>query len=335
MEGQAAEEPKREPKQATLSSLLKEFGLESPLDLVWSHATNNHAFLQETLNGGRVHMMEADVLMGRHEAVGAEDVGPIPIMAPPPALSSDLSFVEFARAVREHHMKGGRRIGVKLDFKDPDAVVPVLQNLTLEGVGVDSPVWVNADIWRGPGGMEPKINATVFLEACRKYSPHASLSVGWTTGPGGLHGIPGTLIGVAGYRPKHINVALRDLRAAGLLPEERNSSAIRDIDGRNETALITFPVSAIYTRLSAERSDTFDRLLGASDGCTLTLWGEDTISGSQYVETGGMSKYKGKIFVDTKPPKIAGILFEHRNALSALLISVIVLPMVVLILLNM
>uniref|UniRef100_A0A7S0WNM7 Menorin-like domain-containing protein n=1 Tax=Pyramimonas obovata TaxID=1411642 RepID=A0A7S0WNM7_9CHLO len=324
---------KREPEQATLASLLAHFGLESPVNLVWSHATNSHALLKESLEGGKVHMIEADILMGRHETDGGEGGAEIPIMAHPPATSSDLSFAEFARSVREQHANGGRRIGVKLDFKDPKAVVPVLQNLTSEGVGENSPVWVNADIWQGPGGAVPKFNAMEFLAACRKYCPYASLSVGWTTGPGGLHGIPGALIGTAGYRPKHIDVALRDLRAAGILPHEGNSSAIEGLDGRNETTLITFPVSVIYTRISAKRTDTFDRLLSASEGCTLTLWGEDTVSGSRYVESGAMSKYKGKIFVDTKPPKFAGVLFEHQTTLSVVLFTaVLAIPVLVFIL---
>jgi len=322
MKDGADEASARELRPATLSSLLAQFGLTSPLELVWSHATNSHALLNEALDGGKVHMMEADILMGRHESRDALNV-PVPIMAHPPAISSDLSFVEFTRAVREHHAKGGRRVGVKLDFKDPLAVAPVLQNLTSEGLGVDSPVWVNADIWRGPGGMQPKFNAMEFLEACRKYCPHASLSVGWTTGPGGLHGVPGALIGTAGYRPKHIDLALRDLRAAGILPEEGDSSVVSSTNGKNETPLITFPVSVIYTRLSARRKDTFDRLLAASEGCTLTLWGEDTVSGARHVETGEMSKYTGKIFVDTKPPRIAGLLFEHQGILSVSLFAAV------------
>jgi len=317
-------------------------------------------------------MIEVDILMGRY-ALDASDLGldtpsvvshqinvvshltlpnvDEPILAHPPELRSDLTFAHFAQIIREHNAKGGNLVGIKLDFKDPAAVIPVLNVLSAVGVGKDIPIWVNADIWQGPGGGIPKFKPVEFLEACRKYCPLASLSVGWTTGPGGLHGIPGTFVGVGGYHPKHINAALRDLRAAGILPEEgvrpgrpaipvtretretRDTHETHEIGGSiNDTVLITFPVSVIYTRLSLRRNDTFDRLINASEGCTLTLWGEDTVSGFRNAESGAMGKYTGKIFVDTKPPKFAGILLEHIVVLNGLVFAaLLIVPIVLLV----
>lgn len=82
--------------------------------------------------------------------------------------------------------------GIKFDFKDPDAVLPTMallrasvaeQQAAWEGV----PVWLNADVLRGPGGGAASGTAPFdpngFVRTCQEEYPEALLSLGWTTGP--------------------------------------------------------------------------------------------------------------------------------------------------------
>ena len=61
-------------------------------------------------------MIEADILLG---TVAGGDGATVPIMAHPPHLSSDLSFLNFLAAVVAHNAVAAAafRVGIKLDFK--------------------------------------------------------------------------------------------------------------------------------------------------------------------------------------------------------------------------
>jgi len=85
--------------------------------------------------------------------------------------------------------------GIKLDFKDPRAVEPVLQILRR---AIDKElqeetlqqrhhlqVWLNADVLQGPGGSPSLFVAQKFIATCMKEFPYAVLSLGWTTGATG------------------------------------------------------------------------------------------------------------------------------------------------------
>lgn len=63
-------------------------------------------------------MLEADISLG--QVVGKEGP-PIPIMAHPPATTSDISLAEFLEAIAKHNEKGVDVKGVKLDFKSIEA----------------------------------------------------------------------------------------------------------------------------------------------------------------------------------------------------------------------
>ncbi len=88
---------------------------------MWSHACNSHAQLVEALHNGDITMIEADVMF-------SADRTKI-IMSHPPHRDSDLGLSDFLHAVAAHNQliltqpnKHGK--GVKLDFKDPDVVLP-------------------------------------------------------------------------------------------------------------------------------------------------------------------------------------------------------------------
>ena len=117
----------------------------SPSTAVFAHACNSRAQLDAVLatsgQPGAVTMIEADLLVSSRGET---------IMAHPPALESDLSMLEFVRAVAaENRARFAAAtaspaaaavaaaatanvpllIGIKLDFKDPAAVSPTLRAL--------------------------------------------------------------------------------------------------------------------------------------------------------------------------------------------------------------
>uniref|UniRef100_G3NHS9 Menorin-like domain-containing protein n=2 Tax=Gasterosteus aculeatus aculeatus TaxID=481459 RepID=G3NHS9_GASAC len=136
-------------------------------DVTWSHAVNSRSRLAEALTGP-THMMEADVIIR-----GADPKEPI--MAHPPDTDSDITLKEWLEAL------GGSDKGVKLDFKSLEAVSPSV--VLLEDVyRSNRPVWVNADVLPGPGGLASPLDPLAFLSSVSTLPPHTVLSLGWTTG---------------------------------------------------------------------------------------------------------------------------------------------------------
>lgn len=65
---------------------------------------------------GDINMIEADIVLGKLNNSGED----LPVMAHPPANSSDLSLTEFMLRILEHNEEHGEDAeakGVKLDFK--------------------------------------------------------------------------------------------------------------------------------------------------------------------------------------------------------------------------
>jgi len=149
-------------------------------NVTWAHAVNSKAKLQEALQNPGVRMLEADIVMG---AIIGTEIRYTPIMAHPPAVQSDLSFQEFITTVVEFNEGKSleSRKGVKLDFKTIVAVERVVKSIQALQI-TDFPVWLNADILKGPGGFPFPIPATKFIELCQQYLPTNTLSIGWTTG---------------------------------------------------------------------------------------------------------------------------------------------------------
>lgn len=63
-------------------------------------------------------MLEADIVMGQ---IRGQEGPPVPIMAHPPATSSDLSLEAFMKSVAQHNSATDKQKGVKLDFKSIEA----------------------------------------------------------------------------------------------------------------------------------------------------------------------------------------------------------------------
>jgi len=141
----------------------------------WSHATNSKALLDQALADSTM-MIEADVSLGPEN---------VPIMAHPPANTSDLSLVQFLEYVLASTESGAKK-GIKLDFKFLGVVEPSLHILDGLRDKLKIPLWLNADILQGPGGGNP-VEGNDFLNVCKKVFPGATLSTGWTTGPEGQY----------------------------------------------------------------------------------------------------------------------------------------------------
>ena len=199
------------------SDAASHFGLASARDLVWAHAVNSVALLEAALaDDSGVHMLEVDLVLSREglearrdgRVVRASDVllaHPLPTFATDAdsdsdaSRVSDLDFETFVRAIVAHvRAPDARRIGVKLDFKELSCVEPCVARLKDAGVGAPerrgflgtgigspkraaalaaTPLWLNADVVRGPGGRDP-IDGERFVDLCAAACPTATLSLG-------------------------------------------------------------------------------------------------------------------------------------------------------------
>ncbi|XP_013187139.1 protein FAM151B isoform X2 [Amyelois transitella] len=167
--------------------------------VTWAHAVNNKTYLQAAL-ASNVSMLEADIVLGH---VSGSEGPPIPIMAHPPATSSDLSLAEFLSTVQEANRGKSKPKGVKLDFKSIEAF-----EKSQELIGqytkpeVNFPIWLNADILPGPVEATTKpVDAERFLKLGATH-PRTVLSIGWTTRFGGN-------ITEGEYSREHIGTMLR------------------------------------------------------------------------------------------------------------------------------
>uniref|UniRef100_A0A0A9XAN4 Menorin-like domain-containing protein n=1 Tax=Lygus hesperus TaxID=30085 RepID=A0A0A9XAN4_LYGHE len=138
---------------------------DGPPDLTtvtFAHGTNSKQKLRDAIGNTTIEMIEADIVMGT--ITGANKTKRIPIMAHPPATTSDLSLEQFLKTVLEAPK------GIKLDFKSSEAFeasMDILTNFFNDMIDETFPVWLNADILPGPGARDnPGVNATLFLTAC-------------------------------------------------------------------------------------------------------------------------------------------------------------------------
>jgi hypothetical protein len=82
---------------------------------------------------------------------------------------SDLTFRDFLHRVITHLAEGGRRVGIKLDFKEADCVAPCLELLRFCGVGGEEQDDVDAagsGSGRGKGSSE-SIDVAAAVAAAR------------------------------------------------------------------------------------------------------------------------------------------------------------------------
>ena len=103
----------------------------------WAHAVNSRAELAAALADPAVHMLEADLLMSRPPERASSSSGASAsevLMCHPPARESDLGFEDFMSDVIAA-LREGRRVGIKLDFKEIECVAPCLDLLRAKGFG--------------------------------------------------------------------------------------------------------------------------------------------------------------------------------------------------------
>jgi len=123
-------------------------------------------------------MAEASVVSGIKEG----SMHKIPIIAKHPSSSSELSLEEFLDVVIETNNFKGRRKGIKLNLSQQEMVVPVLKTLRNRSEEISFPVWLSAEVIRGPVNAEdPTIDGEIFIADCLRYMPNVTLSLGWTT----------------------------------------------------------------------------------------------------------------------------------------------------------
>lgn len=204
-----------------------------------------------------VMMLEADILMGNHGQF--QDMQPI--MAHPPAQLSDLTFTQFLDGVLRATKIEGKRKGIKLDFKDIEAVEPCLKQLKLrvEELGSPSfPIFVNADILEGPVNATKKpLNPERFISLVKENAPFAVLSIGWTTRFGTDD--PADEIREGKYTKLQMKEMLKVLRAHGGNPPVFPH--------------VTFPVRA---GLAAESIEELLYLTARVTDSSITLWSPKT-----------------------------------------------------------
>lgn len=211
--------------------------------ITWAHAVNNKTALEAALKSDTIMMLEADVSLGK--LIESKNATAIPIMAHPPANESDLSLEAFVNATLE---KNARK-GIKLDFKSTEAFKASKSILDRLHNDTSFPVFLNADILRGPvnATTEP-VDANAFLAQAKLY-PQFVLSVGWTTR--------------YGSEPKVTE---------GRYTEDNVKEMIQALKGQQIAQPITYPVRA---GLAANDTDAIKSLMKDSSSMknvTLTVW---------------------------------------------------------------
>jgi hypothetical protein len=265
----------------------------------WNHKTNSQAELKKALESNETMMIEADVIMGNVTNGLNTTATNVPIMAHPPAASSDLSLEEFLRQVLDNKKKG-----IKLDFKTIQAVeasVLILQNKNLT-----VPVWLNADILKGPvngtGTAEP-VDPKRFLDSAAKL-PQALLSIGWTTSD--------PVNNQNATTEKYTN--------------EQVTEIVKYLQNNKINQSVTYPVRACY---AANDAAVLKNLLSNSkaQNPTLTVWSavNDVVDAdklSEVINSVGLDK----VYVDVPDSlwqklKLSSSAYSAQSSLSVVLTS--------------
>ncbi|KAJ8976501.1 hypothetical protein NQ317_018445, partial [Molorchus minor] len=215
--------------------------------ITWAHAVNNQSYLTSTLNNTDIMMIEADIVLGTVN--GTTSTTQIPVMAHPPANTSDISLATFLETINAFNTNNATnttsRKGVKLDFKTLEVFNQSLSIISQYDQG-NYPLWINADIISGPinATTEP-VNATQFLERASQFN-NTVLSIGWTTEYGS--------------------------NVTGNYSSDQIQSMLDVIVQNNVTQNITFPVRA---GLAAESLSGMQSLIANVTNSTLTIWSSE------------------------------------------------------------
>jgi len=156
--------------------------LPPPSSLRWSHATNSLSKLDSALSDPTITAIEADIMMG-HCTTGSSISGNASspnrgsdrtaIMSHPPYEQSDLSAERFLFAIFQDMRENCRKRHIKLDFKEMEAVGPVLNLIATHHkndiLHWEPTIFLNADILEGPGVRGPSavsVQPGKFLNTC-------------------------------------------------------------------------------------------------------------------------------------------------------------------------
>lgn len=155
-------------KNNQLDYLLKFFNVQNPWDVIWVHKVNDIERLNKYVVSSDAMIVEGDIILSKND----KEV----VMAHPPETLSNLTFRKWFSMLVEN------RRGAKLDLKTPNAIIPafeIMQSINNTSI----PIFVNADIIKGPEGKTPLFKIEEFVNLLKKYFPKATLSIGWTTAP--------------------------------------------------------------------------------------------------------------------------------------------------------
>lgn len=142
-------------------------------NIKWAHGVNNLASLKKALESD-VNMIEGDVML---QGQGTDKQSLVPIMAKFPDTTSDIPLEEWLDMIIQTNKKG-----IKLDFQSIDAVEISLQKLKAIKEKILVPVWLHADVIKGPLGQEPTVDGVRFIKHIQRLFPECTISLGWTTG---------------------------------------------------------------------------------------------------------------------------------------------------------
>jgi hypothetical protein len=145
-----------------------------PESVVWAHGVNLPAQLHHALRDG-TNFIEADVCWNTVSAV--------PVMRHSSyssrPLAHEFTFAEFVHTFITCNFKV---LGLKLDFKSGASIMPCMQ--LLRDCQFHLPLWLNADVCKGPGGLEPSVTPSEVFDCIHMGYNKAldlTLSIGWTT----------------------------------------------------------------------------------------------------------------------------------------------------------
>ncbi|XP_069989992.1 protein FAM151B isoform X2 [Penaeus vannamei] len=214
--------------------------------ITWGHAINDKDLLQSSIDNATIMMLEADVSPRRLIGQSPDDPH-IPIMAHPPYETSNLSLEMWIDEVIKAN-ENGKNKGAKLDFKSLSIVKYSLEILRNRTEKITFPLWLNADILKGPvGSSRIPVDADKFLALCTEYFPQATLSVGWTT-------------------------QYSEEDKPGAYTKEMVEEMVATLEKNNITQPITFPIRAAFV---GESLENLEWLLDSIPDSTITIWSSE------------------------------------------------------------
>uniref|UniRef100_A0A1W7R767 Putative conserved secreted protein n=1 Tax=Aedes albopictus TaxID=7160 RepID=A0A1W7R767_AEDAL len=223
-------------------------------DITWAHAVDSQKYLLEVLNSD-IDFIEADILLGVIDS-NTDNEQLIPIMAHPPATTSDITLESFLEQIQNHNriVEPSKVKGVKLDFKSIDAFEASLRIINNIYDMQSFPTWINADILAGPVNNTETIpvDPKRFFDGIKQLGP-VVLSIGWTTkwSQSSLEGC---------YTKEHINAMTSTIKEN--LSDEHGKS-------------ITFPVRAGIAANSLEHLTLLYETLKEKHNVTFTIWSSE------------------------------------------------------------